>query len=196
MVTKCKNGRWYFLKNINKNKGFTLIELLAVIVIIALVAIITIPIVGNIVEGAKKNASKDSAYGYIDAIEYTNSLGEFSGDYDELKDGTYRVSELSSNLTFKGNKPTYGNVTIEKGVVTSANLCIGGYMVNYDGKEATVGSKCIEKEDTTGPNIEIGTISGTTNSLKIPFIVEDPETGIESVKCYYTKKKNLMKKEQ
>ena len=64
MVTKCKNGRWYFLKNINKNKGFTLIELLAVIVIIALVAIITIPIVGNIVEGAKKSAAKDSAYGY------------------------------------------------------------------------------------------------------------------------------------
>ena len=59
-------------------KGFTLIELLAVIVILAIIALIATPLILNIVNDAKKSAVKDSAYGYIDAIEYANSLGEFS----------------------------------------------------------------------------------------------------------------------
>ena len=37
-------------------KGFTLIELLAIIVILAIIAVITTPIILNIIENAKKGA--------------------------------------------------------------------------------------------------------------------------------------------
>ena len=49
-----------------KNKGFTLVELLAVIVILALIALIATPIILNVINDAKKQAAKDSAYGYMD----------------------------------------------------------------------------------------------------------------------------------
>ena len=52
-----------------KNKGFTLVELLAVIVILALIALIATPIILNVINDAKKQAAKDSAYGYMDAVE-------------------------------------------------------------------------------------------------------------------------------
>ena len=51
-----------------KNKGFTLVELLAVIVILALIALIATPIILNVINDAKKQAAKDSAYGYMDAV--------------------------------------------------------------------------------------------------------------------------------
>ena len=42
-----------------KRKGFTLIELLAVIVILAVIALIATPIILNMINDAKKRASKD-----------------------------------------------------------------------------------------------------------------------------------------
>ena len=50
-------------------KGFTLIELLAVII-----ALITVPVIINIIERANRSAFKDSAYGIIKAGEvyYSN----------------------------------------------------------------------------------------------------------------------------
>ena len=52
-----------------EKKGFTLVELLAVIVILALIALIATPIILNVINDAKKQAAKDSAYGYMDAVE-------------------------------------------------------------------------------------------------------------------------------
>ena len=57
-----------------RKNGFTLIELLAVIVILAIIALIATPIILNMINDAKKSAAKDSAYGYIEAIEYNNSM--------------------------------------------------------------------------------------------------------------------------
>ena len=66
-ITKCK--AWgVFLRNTNK-KGLTLIELLAVIVVIAIISLIAIPTIGNIIEGSRREAAKDSIYEYVKAIE-------------------------------------------------------------------------------------------------------------------------------
>ena len=164
-------------------KGFTLIELLAVIVILAVIALIAVPIILNMIENAKKGAAKDSAYGYIEAIEYKNSESIFDED-KKIADGTYEVYELK-NIALKGTKPIFGDVTISKGIVLHANMCIGGYIVDYDGKQATVYNKCTEETDTTGPNIIISNVSGTSNSITIPFIVQDDESGIKEVNCMY-----------
>ena len=54
MIANSKTGNGYFLENTKKNKGFTLIELLAVIVILAVIALIAIPIITNVISGARK----------------------------------------------------------------------------------------------------------------------------------------------
>ena len=51
-------------------KGFTLIELLAVIVILAVIALITVPMILNVVEESRKAAFKDSMYSAFNAVEY------------------------------------------------------------------------------------------------------------------------------
>ena len=57
------------------SKGFTLIELLAVIVILAIIALITTPVILNVIEDARKNSAVDKAWGTIDAVRvaYTNA---------------------------------------------------------------------------------------------------------------------------
>ncbi|MBP3920663.1 MAG: prepilin-type cleavage/methylation domain-containing protein, partial [Bacilli bacterium] len=53
-------------------------ELLAIIVILAIIAVITIPIILNVVDNAKRGSVIDSAYGYKDAIHkfYVQELYE------------------------------------------------------------------------------------------------------------------------
>ncbi len=46
-------------------RGFTLVELLAIIVILAIIALITTPIILNIIEKSRLNAAKDKAWGTI-----------------------------------------------------------------------------------------------------------------------------------
>ena len=124
-------------------KGFTLIELLAVIVILAVIALIATPIILNVIESAKKSAAKDSAYGYIDAIEKNNLLSEFDIDnkYQIIEDGE-EIDVNTLEVDVKGSKPTSGTITIEKGLVTEAELCINNYKVKYNGQVAEVDGKC------------------------------------------------------
>ena len=171
--------------NKNKKYGFTLIELLAVIVILSVIALITTPLILNVINDAKKSAAVDSAYEYLKAVEYSGSISEITSN-SGLSDGIYKVSDLADKVNVKGTKPTYGTITIEKGVAVKANLCINGYIVSYDGNKAESISNCTETEDTTGPDIIIGTIKGTTSSLTINFIANDNETGIKSTKCFYS----------
>lgn len=48
-----------------RQKGFTLLELLAVIVILAVVALITVPLIMNTIEDAKEGAYEESVRGAI-----------------------------------------------------------------------------------------------------------------------------------
>ena len=111
-----------------KNKGFTLVELLAVIVILALVALIATPIILNVINDAKKQAAKDSAYGYMDAVEKYIVSSELEDK--SIKDGTYSVEELNSmGVSVKGSTPDNGNIEIESGSVKGYDIEIDGYVV-------------------------------------------------------------------
>lgn len=50
-------------------KGFTLVELLAIIVILAIIALITTPVILNVIKKSRLNAAKDKAWGTIDAVK-------------------------------------------------------------------------------------------------------------------------------
>ena len=112
-----------------KNKGFTLVELLAVIVILALIALIATPIILNVINDAKKQAAKDSAYGYMDAVEKYIVSSELEDK--SIKDGTYSVEDLNSmGVSIKGSTPDNGTIKIENKEVKSYDIGIDGYVVS------------------------------------------------------------------
>ena len=112
-----------------KNKGFTLVELLAVIVILALIALIATPIILNVINDAKKQAAKDSAYGYMDAVEKYIVSSELEDK--SIQDGTYSVEELNSmGVSVKGSTPDNGNIEIKNSSVKSYDIGIDGYAVS------------------------------------------------------------------
>ena len=112
-----------------KNKGFTLVELLAVIVILALIALIATPIILNVINDAKKQAAKDSAYGYMDAVEKYIVSSELEDK--SIKDGTYSVEDLNSmGVNVKGSTPDNGTIKIESKTVKSYDIGIDGYAVS------------------------------------------------------------------
>jgi len=112
-----------------KNRGFTLVELLAVIVILALIALIATPIILNVINDAKKQAAKDSAYGYMDAVEKYIVSSELEDK--SIKDGTYSVEDLNSmGVNVKGSTPDNGTIKIESKTVKSYDIGIDGYAVS------------------------------------------------------------------
>ena len=136
-----------------RKKGFTLIELLAVIVILAIIALIATPIILNMINDARKSAAADSAYGYIEAMEYKISLNMLNPEkYEKITDGK-DIDISTLNVEVKGTKPSNGKVTIEKGIITNANLCINGFEIIYDGKEITEVTKNGNCENQNNDNI-------------------------------------------
>ena len=162
-------------------KGFTLIELLAVIVILAIISIIAVPIVLNIIDTARRGSAESSANGYIDAVEYYNASLSMKGQ--PLMDGTYDVADLDIKLD--GKKPAYGTVTIKKGIVESADICINGYIVEHKNNKSKSHSTCTGEADDVKPILTIGEIKKTTNRIEINFIAKDLESGIDNTTCEY-----------
>ena len=126
-----------------RNKGFTLVELLAVIVILALIALIATPIILNVINDAKKQAAKDSAYGYMDAVEKYIVSSELEDK--SIKDRTYSVEELNNmGVSVKGSTPDNGNIEIKEGAVKNYNLGIDGYYITKDEVKKVSTTKKIE----------------------------------------------------
>ena len=97
----------------NNSKGFTLVELLAVIVILAIIALITTPIILNVIEQSRKNAAVDKAWGTIDAVRLA---------YSQAQAGVDAVG-----IPFTVNFPK-GNSNDDKGTVTATG---GGWGKGY-----------------------------------------------------------------
>ena len=130
------------------------------------------------INDAKKSASKDSAYGYIEAIEYENQMSMLDNKkYQKINDGEYSdIEEITDRIKLKGTKPTSGNITITNGRVTEAELCIDKYIVKYDGKEASVTGSC---NDKILPNYKEEILNGADPVIKddlIPVVINDDGT--------------------
>ena len=155
-----------------KQKAFTLIELLAVIVILGILAVITIPIILNITENARIGAIQASAYGYKDAVEKYYVLNQ--DDETKKLNGEYIINNNGSISNEEGTHPILINGTIPR----------GGYLSISNSR---INEACIEIEDYA-VKFEDGSIKttkkGTCNET-VPEIVietfnqvEDPNRGI------------------
>lgn len=110
------------------NKGFTLIELLAVIVIVAIIATITSPMITNVIETSNEKAFKSSIEEMINIIDMDYN------EYARSKEVTYKYSNnklLCSKcnngsdleLDFTGEiKNGSGTIIYNNGKVTSLNI--------------------------------------------------------------------------
>ena len=166
-----------------RNKGFTLVELLAVIVILALIALIATPIILNVINDAKKQAAKDSAYGYMDAVEKYIVSSELEDK--SIQDRTYSVEELNKKISVKGSTPDNGNIEIKNSSVKSYDIGIDGYVVSNGKVDKVSTTKKIENgtavyynpvygEKCTGYT-EANSTTGTNSGCMKWYVFNDKE---------------------
>ena len=155
-----------------KKKGFTLIELLAVIVILAVIALIATPLIMNVINDAKKNSFKDSAYGIMKAVEL-RAMKEMQNA--EGSNPPYKVDVTGKGITYSGERPTSGWAYVD------VNGDIKLYMKN-DAYCAYKEANSQEVTITTTPgdcDSEIGTISSSSatelGELTGPVVPPTPE---------------------
>ena len=145
-----------------KKKGFTLIELLAVIVILAVIALITVPMIRNVIEDTRKGAFKDSVMSAFYEVEYYLLENNLS----EIQEGGIEVTSLKLD----NNEFEYGIIIQnEEGELEAVNVsdgkyCASGTMTNLAVSEGNC--------DTENPNVEVN-VSG-----KIATITLTDNTGV------------------
>ena len=159
-------------------KGFTLIELLAVIVILAIIALITAPIILGVIENARKDSAKDKAWGTINAVELAYAQ-------DQIKDSSYKIGtpvtftnkEALVGTTLvkaSGELPESGTVTIrDDGSIIAQNLKFEGYTCSTVKSETNTepdpnNMVCVKGDgQAVTPSINGTVYRWTTDELKI-----------------------------
>ena len=79
-----------------KKKGFTLVELLAVITLIGILGLITVPIINNTIKNSRKKAFKETLSAIVDAAKIYNA----DTDYLVITDTT-GINVLDQNLKYE-----------------------------------------------------------------------------------------------
>ena len=175
-----------------KRKAFTLIELLAVIIVLAIIALIAMPIIFNVIENAKVKSLENSAYGVVDAVRLQYMEGLMNSE-----DGTVPLSGSVTSLTLSGEHPTGGRWEIKNGKdvengrgikisgVTFASM--EGYVCNsvIENGKLTGKVKCAKPEGEIVFEVEDGIISenGWANDF---FDIKVTANGASSMKVCYS----------
>lgn len=139
------------------SKGFTLIELLAVIVVLAIIALIAVPVILGVINKAKLGAARQSATGYVEALEGSIVLDivKNKSSYDNtnctLSDTDKKVVNCANSKTL--NLKVEGSsldllyaVLNSKGYVTDATWKQGNFCGTYN---FTTGAKAYECDKFT-----------------------------------------------
>ncbi len=104
---------------IRNNKGVTLVELLIVIVILGIIAAISIPAVGNIVDNSRRDAV------LADAVVLRNSAN-LCITANDCEDGEFTSAAPGSIDTYFDSGVDYWAVTITGGQVTQVAIANNG----------------------------------------------------------------------
>ena len=114
-------------------KGFTLIELLAVIVILSVITLITVPMITNVIEESKKKALASSIQGLVESANLYAI--ENDGVYEFLFDKEHQGSTIKGeSLDYRGNIDGEGKLYLDKEGNTSICISNNNYYVykNYN----------------------------------------------------------------
>ena len=114
-------------------KGFTLVEVLAVITILGILSLITVPIISNSVEKSKQKLFKETIYGIIDATKLYIADNDFIVA-DSPIDVTGPLLEYENKKEIKGGTITYNKTTKKYTVsnITNGEYCAVGTSENFE----------------------------------------------------------------
>ena len=105
-----------------KKKGFTLIELLGGIVILSIIALITIPVITGVINKARLQTLKNSAYGMLDATNlYYAQVEPTKNLRFDIEDNTMTSSDTTKLISYKGIIKAGSVILNKNGKVT---ICI------------------------------------------------------------------------
>ena len=135
-----------------KKKGFTLIELLAVLILISIIVVISMPKILNVIEQSKIKAYEQSANGISDAAKFKQNSeisknSEFTSDYS-FANGDY--ADESDKLPFKGDTPYSGMLHLNKNGETALAFTF------KDNKKYYCVTKNYSDKKSSGTKIRIG----------------------------------------
>ncbi len=132
-------------------KGFTLIELLAVLIILGIISIITVPKVFEQLAQSKKNVAKSSSISYIKAID-KYELDERMNRNNIKLDGLYTINSNGNltnetetiNIELNGKKPSGGMVIYKNDEFQFACVTIDNFrtIINSDQIGETEEGEC------------------------------------------------------
>ena len=168
-----------------KKKGFTLIELLAVLILISIIVVISMPKILNVIEQSKIKAYEQSANGISDAAKFKQNSeisknGEFTSDYS-FAGGNY--ADESEKLPFKGDTPYSGMLHLNKNGETALAFAFKDnekyYCVtkNYSDKKSS-GTKIRIGDDCSITLPEGLVLSAEIEEIEEFVQVEDSNPGI------------------
>ena len=121
-----------------KKKGFTLIELLAVIVILAVIALILVPVISKVIDDARYGTAKTSVSEYVHSVDQLTALQ--MGGLSELSEFTIPSDNIIQTgdeeleqIKYNGQGPTYVYMEFDedKTHLTYGEFCQNGYSINY-----------------------------------------------------------------
>lgn len=126
-------------------KGFTLIELLAVIIVLAVIATITVPVVFDLIGNTKKGAFKEAVKGIVRATDLLDANTGFNTPrYFTVTAGTttYVEDGETKTLKTKGDMPMNGYLKTDDSGNIEYRLQNESYCAskNMDDKEMKVES--------------------------------------------------------
>ena len=124
-------------------RGFTLVELLAVIVILALIALITAPVVLNVIESSRDKTYKRSIDHYGAAVQ--KAVAEYMMDNERETGRILTYNDIKKYIKYEGNDVTCNIVEIYEDKTVYLSECKINtdteYIKNSDGSPYTYGKR-------------------------------------------------------
>ena len=102
-----------------KKKGFTLVELVAVILVLGVILLITVPLVTNLITNSQKSAYKETAMGVIRAFE--NEVAE--NKYEKLP----VIYEVNGNKISKLNSTVENEIDYDGKLESTGHIYMNGH---------------------------------------------------------------------
>lgn len=117
-----------------RKNAFTLIELLAIIIVLGVLALVTVPAILGIIDSSKQKVLESSAYSYAESIEkfyYSKSVDDLDFEFDNRR---YNYDELKRlGVSVSGKEPDENSwVDIIDNDVFYGCFQFDDYMVNID----------------------------------------------------------------
>ena len=120
--------------------GFTLIELLAIIIVIAIIALITTPVVIQIISESSKNTFKSSIEELMNVTQRDYSEYARSGSVTySLNNNSLTCPVCENEIIYTGNiEEGRGTIVNNNGQITSVNITNDQYQAKLDSKGKVV----------------------------------------------------------